>query len=134
MSEPWVDLTEAIEGLRSALMDAVARGVGEGMHFRLSPVELTLEAVLTKEFNGKIGWKVLEAGGSRESAATQTLKLSLTPVWQLGDGQLVEDPLISAELPPTAQPTAPASGLPDGPVPTTTAHAPAAEADEEDDA
>lgn len=108
MPEPWIDLADAIEGLRSALSQAVERGAVEGMHFRLSPVELTLEAVLAREGKGKVGWKILEVGGSRESSSTQTLKLSLTPVWQLPDGTPVEDPLIAAVLTSTENQASPA--------------------------
>jgi hypothetical protein len=99
MTDAWVDLGEAIEGLRSTLTEAIERGATAGMHFRLAPVELTLEAGLTKEGTGKVGWKILEVGGSRESSTTQTLKLSLTPVWTSSDGILVDDPLISAAMP-----------------------------------
>lgn len=98
MAEVWVDLGDAIEGLRSALSEAIERGEGAGMHFRLAPVELTLQAVLTKEGSGKVGWKVLEVGGSVQSATTQTLKLCLDPVWQTDEGVVVEDPLIAATL------------------------------------
>lgn len=98
MSEVWVDLGDAIEGLRSALREAIDRGEGRGMHFRLAPVELTLQAVLTKEGTGKVGWKILEVGGSVQSATTQTLKLTLDPVWSTTEGVVVEDPLIAATL------------------------------------
>jgi hypothetical protein len=33
----------------------------------------------------------LEFGGSHESAVTQTLKLTLTPLWKRSDGTLVPD-------------------------------------------
>ncbi len=95
MSDAWLDLSDAIEGLRQALTEAIDRGAGHGMQFELSPVELTLQAALTREGQGKVGWKVIEAGGSVESATTQTLKLSLRPVWRRQDGSVVRDFTIS---------------------------------------
>lgn len=96
MSAPWLDLADAIEGLRAALTEALDRGAGQGMHFQLAPIELTMQAVLTDEGHGKVGWKVVEVGGSLSSATTQTLKLSLTPVWKRQDGTLVRDFAISS--------------------------------------
>jgi hypothetical protein len=95
----WVDLAEAIAALRQQLTDAIDEGADKGMHFTLDPIELTVQATVTTEGNGKLGWKILEVGGSRESASTQTLTLKLTPVWKKHDGTVVRDPLIGAPLP-----------------------------------
>jgi hypothetical protein len=91
MADPWVDLADAIEGLRSALTEAINQGAAQGMQFEVAPIELTVQTVLKTDASGKVGWKVVEVGGSVESAATQTLKLSLTPVWKRQDGTLVRD-------------------------------------------
>lgn len=91
MADAVVGLAAAIEALRTELSGAMAAGGGQGMQFALEPIELTVQAVVTVEGNGKIGWKILEFGGSHESAVTQTLKLTLTPVWKRPDGTLVRD-------------------------------------------
>ena len=99
MADAWIDLADAIEGLRSTLTETIDRSAAERMHFHLEPVELTLQTVVTYDAHGKIGWKIIEAGGSRGSASTQVIKLTLTPLWTAPDGSLVNDPLISATLP-----------------------------------
>jgi hypothetical protein len=86
-----VDLADAIEALRAELTEAIDRGRSQGMQFRVEPIELTLQAVVTKDANGKIGWGALGVGASYESASTQTLKLQLQPVWRMRDGSLVTD-------------------------------------------
>ncbi|MFC0542156.1 trypco2 family protein [Kutzneria chonburiensis] len=96
MGDAVVGLAEAIEALRAELTAAVAEGQDSAMQFTLEPVELTVQAVVEKNANGKIGWKILEAGGSYKSATTQTLKLTLTPMWRREDGTLVRDFTISA--------------------------------------
>jgi hypothetical protein len=96
MAHPMVGLAAAIEALRTELSGAMAAGHGQGMQFALEPIELTVEVVVTDEGNGKIGWKILEVGASRESATTQTLKLTLTPIWKRADGTLVRDFTIAA--------------------------------------
>ena len=58
------------------------------MQFEVEPVELTVQAVITKDANGKVGWGALGIGGSYESAVTQTLKLQLKPLWRNPDGTL----------------------------------------------
>jgi len=86
-----VGLAAAIEALRAELTDAVDRGRDESMQFRVEPVELTVQAAVTKEANGKIGWSVLGLGGSYDSVATQTLTLRLAPVWKTANGTLTTD-------------------------------------------
>ena len=65
------------------------------MRFRLEPVELSLQVGVTKEAEGKIGWKVLGLGGSYSSAVTQTLALRLEPVWRQHDGSYTGDFMIA---------------------------------------
>jgi hypothetical protein len=91
VADAVVGLAAAIEALRTELSGAMAAGGGQGMQFALEPIELTVQVVVTDEGNGKIGWKILEFGGSHELAATQTLKLTLTPVWKRPDGSFVRD-------------------------------------------
>jgi hypothetical protein len=89
--EGIVGLAEAIEALRAELTEAVDKGREQGMQFRVEPIELTLQVVVSKDANGKIGWGALGIGGSYESARTQALTLKLQPVWKMTDGSLVED-------------------------------------------
>ena len=80
MSDNVTGLADAIDALRTELSDAMARGEGAGIRFRVKPVELTVQAVVTKGGDGRIGWGVLGIGGKLEKATTQTLKLQLEPV------------------------------------------------------
>lgn len=84
-------LAAVLAGLREELTAAIDEGSAKGMHFQLNPIELTLQMVVTDEGSGKVGWKVLEVGGTRKSQSTQTLVLRLTPVWKTQDGKLVQD-------------------------------------------
>ena len=78
-------LAESIEALRSELSTAMTAGASKQMRFSLEPIELTLEVAISKDANGKIGWSVLGLGSSYTSGTTQTLKLTLTPVWENAD-------------------------------------------------
>jgi Trypsin-co-occurring domain 2 len=86
-----VGLAAAIEALRAELSGAMLSGGGEGLLFELDPIELTVQAVVTTSGDGKVGWKILEFGASRESAVTQTLTFKLKPLWKRRDGTLVRD-------------------------------------------
>ena len=90
-----VGLAESIEALRAGLMSAVEKGQSASMLFQLEPVELTLQVEVTKDINGKVGWQVLEAGASRETVTTQTLKLVLRPLWRQSDGTVTADFLVA---------------------------------------
>jgi hypothetical protein len=86
-----VGLADAIEALRDGLTEAVTRGTDKPMRFALEPIELTLQAVVTKDVNGRIGWSVLGVGGKYEAARTQTVTLKLSPWWKKTDGTLTPD-------------------------------------------
>lgn len=96
MADAWVGLAEAIEALRTELSGGMLFGHGEGMQFELQPIELTLQVAVSDAGSGKVSWKVLELGGSRQSTSTQTMKLMLTPVWKQRDGTIVRDFTIAA--------------------------------------
>jgi hypothetical protein len=100
MDKAVVVLSEAIEALRAELTKAIAEGADREMQFALDPIELTVQAVVTKGANGRIGWKVLELGGSVEAASTQTLTLKLTPVWKAAHGTLTRDFTIASAATP----------------------------------
>jgi Trypsin-co-occurring domain 2 len=91
-----VGLAAAIEALRAELTDAVHRGRNEQMQFGVEPIELTVQAVVTREADGKIGWSVLGLGGKYEAVTTQTLTLRLAPLWKATDGSLTTDFTIAA--------------------------------------
>jgi hypothetical protein len=91
MSGSLLGLADVIEGLREELTAAIDRGATQHVQFALDPIELTLQTVVSMEGGGKIGWKVLEVGGSARSADTQTLTLRLTPVWKRSDGTLTRE-------------------------------------------
>lgn len=95
MADVVVGLADAIGALREELVTAIAEGQGAPMRFKLAPIELTLQVAVTKEGQGKIGWKVLGLGGSYQSATTQTLTLRLEPLWQADDGSLTSDFAVS---------------------------------------
>jgi hypothetical protein len=86
-----VSLADAIEALRDGLTEAIIRGEDKPMRFALEPIELTVEAVVTKDANGRIGWSVLGVGGKYETARTQTVTLKLSPWWRKDDGTLTSE-------------------------------------------
>lgn len=90
-----IGLAEAIAALREDLLAAIDAGEGSRMRFRLAPVELSLRVSVTKQGNGKIGWQVLELGGSYEAATVQTLTLRLEPVWRQDNGVYESDFVIA---------------------------------------
>jgi len=92
-----VPLSTAIEALREALTEAIEMGRPKRMRFKLAPVELTVQAVVTGEAGANIGWSILGADASYSTATTQTLKLQLTPYWIGDDGTWTEDALISTQ-------------------------------------
>jgi len=89
-----VPLAWAIEAIRDELTGAWSAAQGAVVRFKPSAVELTLQLAVTSEGKGKAGvrWWLIELGGeySRESAVTQTVKMSLTPVLFDERGQEVE--------------------------------------------
>jgi Trypsin-co-occurring domain 2 len=106
----WVNLSVAIAALRRDLAAAWWDGRGQRVRFKVEPVELTVEAGVTKKGTGQAGvkWHILTLGGarSRENKATQKLNLKLTPVFfdeqgrRLPDGdQLVSGPDIFTDEP-----------------------------------
>lgn len=92
---PWVDLSEAIEALRVALETAWRDGLGRRVRFKLEPVELTVQAGVTRAGKGAAGvrWHVLALGGerSREAVSTQTLHLRFAPVLSDEHGETLPD-------------------------------------------
>ncbi|WP_406031870.1 hypothetical protein OG801_25535 [Nocardioides sp. NBC_00163] len=75
-----IGLSQAIETLRQELSDAQASGREGELRFELGTVDLELSVAMTKDANGKVGWRILEAGGSIGTERTQTIRLSLKPL------------------------------------------------------
>jgi len=122
MSEQAKDIAvaAAIESLRHELTEAMQTGDAqrERMRFRLDePIVLELHAAVTWTGDGKLGWKIIEIGGSRSSADTHTLTLRLKPEWWDGS-QYTTDFRISASIPSVASrsSTPSAASPPDGAV------------------
>lgn len=84
MVEPVSGLADAIDALRTELGEAFTHASGEDIRFRLRRVELTLQAVVTRGGDGRIGWGVLGVGAKLESTATQNLRIELEPVLESG--------------------------------------------------
>ena len=78
-----VPLSAAIAALRDELTRAWWDGQHRSVRFKPSPVELTLQVAVTWEGKGTGGvrWWLIELGGevSRQSAVTQTVKVTLEP-------------------------------------------------------
>jgi hypothetical protein len=89
-----VSLGGAIESLREELLAAWASSSSSRLRFRPSPVEVTLEVAVSSDKTAKAGvrWWLLEAGGEvgRQLGSTQTLKLTLEPVFVDEAGRQVE--------------------------------------------
>lgn len=90
-------LSDAIEALRSELSGSMVRGAGKPIQFELEPIELTVQAVVTKSAEGGLSWKILKAGVTRQRADTHTVKLTLRPVWRTPDGTIVRDFRVASE-------------------------------------
>jgi hypothetical protein len=89
-----VPLSSAIAALRDELTKAWWDGRHRSVRFRPSPVELTLQVAVTSAGKGNAGvrWWLIELGGevSRESVATQTVKVTLDPVMLDEHGEPLE--------------------------------------------
>lgn len=112
-----MELSAAIEALRSALERAWVDGQNHRVRFELAPVELSMEVGVTRTGKGSAGirWHVLSLGGehSKQAANTQTIKLQLKPVMfdnagrRLAAGeQLVSDRDSDQAVTPPGQPAA----------------------------
>jgi hypothetical protein len=99
VADAGVGLAKAIWALRAELVEAINAGAGDWMRFSLDPIELTLQVVVTKDVDGKIGWKILEVGGEYQSEVTQTVKLTLKPVWYGPDGTSTTNFTIAGDQP-----------------------------------
>jgi hypothetical protein len=79
-----VGLAEAIRSLRAELTQAMQEGEGQGLRFKVDPVELEFELAVTSTKGGGGGikfWVVTaEAKLDKATTATHRIKLSLKPL------------------------------------------------------
>lgn len=79
-----VELADAIGALRDALVQAMWDSKYSRVRFRVEPVDLTVQVGVTRTGTGSAGikWHVVTLGGglSRQSEATQILRVRLAPV------------------------------------------------------
>lgn len=104
-NEGLLGLADAIEGLRAELTFAIEEGAKqrERMRFRVTePVVLEVQAVATKVGQGKVGWKVVEVGGSYTAANTHKITVKLSPEWWNGS-EYTTDFLIASAGPAGAK-------------------------------
>jgi hypothetical protein len=95
MSDEVWGLADAISALRRELARAIEMGEGHRIKFRPQPVEITIQAVVTKGADGRIGWSVIGIGGKVESARTHALKLVLEPLLRTETGEYTPDFTVS---------------------------------------
>jgi hypothetical protein len=92
VDEPMVGLADAIRSLRTELLAAVEEGEGQGLRFRVGPVELEFEVAVTREQGGGGGVRfwVISAEGklARSKATAHRIKLSLAPVVSGPEGEV----------------------------------------------
>ena len=78
-------MSDAIAALRRDLAAAWQEGLGKRGRFKFEPVDLTVQAGVTRTGKGQAGvkWHILTLGGekSKEATVTQTLHLRLSPVF-----------------------------------------------------
>jgi hypothetical protein len=85
-----VGLAEAIRSLRAELTQAMEEGEGQGLRFKVDPVELEFELAVTSTKGGGGGikfWVVTaEAKLDKATATTHRIKLSLAPLMKTATG------------------------------------------------
>ncbi len=88
-----VELTTAIQEIRSQLADAMEKGKGSALTFRPGPVELEFDVAFSATGGGEFGVKayVLSIGAKGEVSreVTNRVKLTLNPVGPAGEDILI---------------------------------------------
>src|SRR4051812_31854180 len=96
-----VPLSAAIGALREELARAWWDGRHHTVRFKPAPGELTLQVAVTWSGGGGAGvrWWLIELGGeaSKQSAVTQTVKVTLDPILFDEKGEPLEEVLIDAQ-------------------------------------
>ena len=90
-----VGLADAIKQVRAELEEAIKEGAGSSVAFRAGTVEMEFEVAVTrtKGVNGGVQISVISFGakGEKANAATNRVKVSLTPVNRDGSDTLIGD-------------------------------------------
>jgi hypothetical protein len=90
-----VGLADAIKQVRAELEQAIQDGAGSAVAFRAGAVEMEFEVAVTrtKGINGGVQISVISFGakGEKSNAATNRVKVSLTPVNRDGSDTLIGD-------------------------------------------
>lgn len=90
-----VGLAEAIGQVRGELERAIEEGSQSAVAFRAGPVELEFEVAFTRTGGVQGGFQLsvlsLGAQRGRSAAATNTVKVTLTPVDRQGRDKLIGD-------------------------------------------
>jgi hypothetical protein len=83
-TEAFPELAEAIAAVREQLTRAQKEGAGAGLRFRVGPVELEFDMVMSRTAGGEGGLKVyvltLGAKGESTSGSTHRIKVTLQPI------------------------------------------------------
>ncbi|MGW0356293.1 trypco2 family protein [Nocardia nova] len=95
-----VSLSAAVDALRAELARAWEGAQSETVRFKPTAVELTLQVAVTTagKAHGGIKWWLVDAGAeaSRQSVATQTVKMTLEPVVFTEKGEPVTEVYIDS--------------------------------------
>ncbi len=101
MNTPKTSISDAIDALRKDLAEAVARGDGQGLRFKVEGVDVELTVACEVSGNNKASFHVLgigaELGGKLGTTLTHKVKLSLKPAGPDGteQGTLIHDTVSS---------------------------------------
>jgi hypothetical protein len=101
MDEPKVELAAAIRSLRAELAQAMREGEGQGLRFRVQPVEMEFEVAVTTAggAGGGVRFWVFsaEAKLDRSKTSMHRIKLSLAPVLTTAEGTS-EDVIVADQV------------------------------------
>ncbi len=81
--DSWVELSDAVRGVRQALIKAASEGATSDLRFEVEAVELEFAVDVRRDADGQAGVKVwvasLSARGTRSRQTTHRLKVALKP-------------------------------------------------------
>jgi hypothetical protein len=91
----WVELPDAVRGIRQALTKAASEGATSGLRFEVETVELEFAVDVRREADGQAGVKVwvasLSTRGARSRQTTHRLKVALRPKTRDGGPHEISD-------------------------------------------
>jgi Trypsin-co-occurring domain 2 len=93
-----IELADAVAAVRSELLEAAERGIGQGVGFVVGPIEMEFSVELRSDAKSKLGFRAWVLSGEAEAGVargrTHRVKLTLHPKDASGG-----DLLISAASP-----------------------------------